>query len=143
MPYLLPEQRERDTLLGQFTVDVLVVDDCVRNSAAALFAVEQLIQHLVRHIIIERPCDVQFLSPIECCFDSLMRTVNASFDASLADSLSVQLKDFPIVRPYSNLLIQKSHISVCCKYYISRFGVRSMIGKVRFWRRHTHFYTLG
>ena len=56
MPYLLPEQRERDTLLGQFTVDVLVVDDCVRNSAAALFAVEQLIQHLVRHIIIERPC---------------------------------------------------------------------------------------
>lgn len=43
---LLPEQRERDTLLGQFAVDVLVVDDCERNSTPALFAVEQLIQHM-------------------------------------------------------------------------------------------------
>lgn len=65
---LLPEQRERDTLLGQFAVDVLVVDDCIGNSAPALFAVEQLIQHLVRHIIIERPCDVQFSCAIKCRF---------------------------------------------------------------------------
>ena len=34
----------------------------------------------------------------ECCFDCLMRTVNAGFDASLADPLSIQLQDFPIVR---------------------------------------------
>ena len=38
------------------------------------------------------------IADAECCFDCLMRTVNAGFDASLADPLSIQLQDFPIVR---------------------------------------------
>ena len=49
---LLPEQRERDTLLGQFAVDVLVVDDCIGYPCTFFVGMEELFKLGVCDVII-------------------------------------------------------------------------------------------
>ena len=49
---LLPEQRERDTLLGQFAVDVLVVDDCIGYPCTFFVGMEELFKLGICDVII-------------------------------------------------------------------------------------------
>ena len=49
---LLPEQRKRDTLLGLFAVDVLVVDDCEGYPCILFVGMEELFKLSVCDVII-------------------------------------------------------------------------------------------
>ena len=49
---LLPEQRECDTLFGQFTVNVLVVDDCVGYPCILFVGMEELFKLGVCDVVI-------------------------------------------------------------------------------------------
>ena len=109
---LIPKQSDGHAFLGQFAVNVLVIDDCIRSSETVTLAVKQLIKHFVGHVIIERPRYVQFLSTVKNRFDSLMRAVDVCFDASLAEPLKMHLQDLSIVRHKSEPpVIQVTH---CC-----------------------------
>ena len=58
----IPKKSDGHTFLGQFAVNVLVVNDGIRRRVAVTFAVKQLIKHFVGRVIIERPRDVKLLS---------------------------------------------------------------------------------
>ena len=58
----IPKKSDGHAFLGQFAVNVLVVDDGVRRRGTFTFAIEQLIKHLVGYVVIKRPRDVSSLA---------------------------------------------------------------------------------
>ena len=61
-PVFLPKQSDGYSFLGQHTMNLLVIDDGVRRRMVVMFAIKQLIKHLVGYIIDERPINVKLLS---------------------------------------------------------------------------------